>query len=255
MLQLKAVMKDHGALRADGQRTIYGYFDEGDISLLATAYPRIGESVISRIAGAINAPRLLEVTTILEVVHRYIEGSFSKIRGLGINAVSNPLSVLFWNGEQERVQRIKTRESELMHGACEKLALHTDGVEKVNEILSEMFGLRLAFGCSCCAIIVKATDAKALFASEHYRMRETAGRNFDSDVLCVTGDLLETDSVADLPPNILGASSDFHEAEVDSYLRFAQVNQMVVANNIVMRHPPVDAELIEFLRGDTRLAA
>ena len=255
MQQLTAVMKDHPALRANGQRTVYGYFDEGDISLLAKTYPRIGEGVIERIAGAINAPRLLEVTTILEVVHRYLEGSFSQIRGLGIKAISNPLSVLFWNGEQERVQRIKTRESELMHGACEKLALHTDGVEKINEILSELFGLRLAFGCSCCAIIIKAADAKMLFDSEHYRMRETAGRNFDSDVLCVTGDLLEADSVADLPQDILDASSDFHEAEVVSYLRFARVNEMIVAHNIVTRHPAVDASLVEFLKGNTRLAA
>ena len=254
MKQLTAVMKDHPALRADGQRTIYGYFDEGDIPLLTKAYPRVGEDVIGRIAGAINAPRLLEVTTILEVVHRYLEGSFSKIRGLGINAVSNPLSVLFLNKE-ERVQRIKTRESELMHGACEKLALHSDGVEKVNAILGEQFGLRLSFGCSCCAIIVKASDVRTLFDSEHYRNREKFGRDFDSDVLCVTGDLLEADSVADLPSDILDASSDFHEAEVVSYLRFARVNEMVIATNIVTRYPPVDASLVEFLKGNARLAA
>jgi hypothetical protein len=254
-MTLTAVTKDHPALRADGQRTIYGYFDGGDIPLLAKAYPRIGESVIERIAGAINAPRLLEVTTILEVVHRYLEGSFSRIRGLGINAVSNPLSVLFWNGQQERVQRIKTRESELMHGACEKLALRTDGVAKVNAILAELFGLRLAFGCSCCAIVVKVSDASALFASEHYHNRETFGRLFDSDVLCVTGDLLEADSVADLPSDILDASSDFHEAEVDSYVRFARVNEMVVTTNIVAFSPPADASLVEFLKGNARLAA
>jgi hypothetical protein len=253
-MQLKAVMKDHPALRANGQRTVYGYFDEGDIPLLAKVYPRIGEDVIARISRAINAPRLLEVTTILEVVHRYLEGSFSKIRGLSINAVSNPLSVLFLNKE-ERVQRIKTRESELMHGACEKLALHTDGLEKLNAILDERFGLQLAFGCSCCAIIVKTTDIRTLLDSEHYRMRETAGRDFDSDVLCVTGDLLEADSVADLPSDILNASSDFHEAEVDSYLRFAKVNEMVVTTNIVTRYPTVDTKLVEFLKGNARLAA
>lgn len=246
---MKAIMKDNPALRENGQRTVYGYFDEGDTPLLAKTYPLIGGDVITKIAGAINAPRLLEVTTILEVVHRYREKSFSRIRGLSINAVSNPLSVLFWNEEQERVQRIKTRESELMHGACEKLALRTDGVAKVNQILAESFGLRLAFGCSCCAIVIHSSDAEALFTSEHYRDRETYGRLFDSDVLCVTGDLLEADSVADLPPGILNASSDFHESEVESYLRFARVNEAVVATNIVAANPPVDTRLVDFLRG------
>ncbi len=126
-------MKDNPALLANGNRTIYGYFDKGDIPHLAEAYPLIGGDAIARIADAINAPRLLEVTTILEVVHRYLEKSFSQIRGLSIKAVSNPLSVLFWNEKEGRVQRIKTRESELMHGACEKLALRTDGVAKVNQ--------------------------------------------------------------------------------------------------------------------------
>ncbi|HVU75710.1 MAG TPA: hypothetical protein VHD38_02665 [Candidatus Paceibacterota bacterium] len=254
-MQLTAVQKGNPALRADGNRTVYGYFDEGDIPLLAKEYPMIGEAVIAKIASAINAPRLLEVTTVLEVTHRYIEGTFSRIRGLGIHAVSNPLSVLFFNQKERRVQRIKTRESELMHGACEKLALHTDGVNKVNDILKESFGLQIAFGCSCCAIIVKTADIPALFASKHYRMRETAGRNFDSDVLCVSGDLFSAGSVSDLPAGILDNSSDFHEEEVESYLRFARINDMVVARNVVSAHPPVDEELIEFLTGERRIAA
>jgi hypothetical protein len=248
-------MKDHPALHANGNRTIYGYFHKDDIPLLAETYPLIGGDMVARIADAINAPRLLEVTTILEVVHRYLEKSFSLIRGLSIKAVSNPLSVLFWSEEQKRVQRIKTRESELMHGACEKLALRTDGIAKVNGILAETFGLRLAFGCSCCAIVVHTSDVETLFASEHYRNRETYGRLFDSDVLCVTGDLLEADSVADLSPDILDASSDFHKAEVESYLRFARVNEAVVTTNIVAANPPVDTRLVEFLKGNVAVAA
>ncbi len=255
MLQLTAVQKDHPALGADGNRTIYGYFDRGDIPLLAKEYPMIGHGVIAKIADAINAPRLLEVTTVLEVVHRYLEGSFSKIRGLGIHAVSNPLSVLFFNQEEGRVQRIKTRESELMHGSCEKLALHTDGVAKINDILQESFNVQIAFACSCCIIVVKTTDAPALFASKHYGMRETAGRNFDSDVLSVTNDLFSAGSVSDLSADILDSSSDFHEEEVASYLRFARINEMVVASNVVSARPPVDEELIEFLTGRQRLAA
>jgi hypothetical protein len=252
---MKPIMKEHPALHANGNRTIYGYFHKGDIPYLTETYPLIGGNVIARIAGAINAPRLLEVTTILEVAHRYLEKSFSQIRGLSIKAVSNPLSILFWNEEQERVQRVKTRESELMHGACEKLALRTDGVAKVNEILTETFSLRLAFGCSCCAIVVHASDAEVLFASEHYRDRETYGRLFDSDVLCVTGDLLEADSVADVPQDILDASPDFHEAEVKSYLRFARVNEAAVTNNVVAANPPHDARLVGFLKGTAALAA
>lgn len=252
---MRSITKDHPALHANGNRTIYGYFHPNDIPHLAEAYPLIGAATIARIADAINAPRLLEVTTVLEVVHRYLEGSFSRIRGLSINAVSNPLSVLFWNAEKDRVQRIKTRESELMHGACEKLALRTDGVAKINGILAEVFGLRLAFGCSCCAIVVRSSDAETLFTSEHYRNRETFGRLFDSDVLCVSQDLLEADSVADLPPNILDASSDFHEAEVESYLRFARVNEAVVKANVVVANPPVDVRLVEFLKGSIAVAA
>lgn len=249
------VTKPHPALKVDGQRTIHGYFHEGDIPLLAKAYPLIGEGVIRRIAQAINAPRLLEVATVLEVVHRYLEGAFSKIRGLAIQVVSNPLSILFWNDQKGCVQRIKTRESELMHGACEKLALRTDGVERINTILEDTFGLRLTFGCSCCAIVVGTGDAPALFASEYYRTRETFGRLFDSDVLCVTGDLLATDSVASVPPETLAASADFHEDEAMSYIRFARVCCEVVVQNPVTGRPLADQSVMRFLRGSDQLAA
>lgn len=254
-MHLTSVTKDHPAFNADGGRTVHGYFDEGDIPLLAEAYPRIGEMVIGKIAGAINAPRLLEVATVLEVVHRYLEGSFSEIRGLAIKAVSNPLSVLFWNQEAERVQRIKTNESELMHGASEKLALRTDGVAKVNDILREFFGLRLAFGCSCCMLVVKDTDAPALFASGYYRQRETFGRLFDSDVLCVSEDLLAVESVAELPARILDASADFHEPEVASYLRFARVCNGITAKNTFAFCPALGVSVKEFLTRNVRHVA
>ena len=254
-MKLKLGIKDYPAFRVSGERTVYGYFSDGDVTLLADAYPRIDQRVITRIAEAINAPRLLEVATILEVAHRYLEGSFSSVQGLALRAVSNPLSVLFWNEEKGRVQRIKTRESELMHGASEKLALRTDGVEKVNGILRDTFGLRLAFGCSCCVIVVKDADAPALFASEYYRKRETFGRLYDSDVLCVTGDLLVGDSVLNLPRRILDRSADFHEAEVASYVRFAKVCERVVSENPVNLGHSSDDALAIFLRGAVLSAA
>lgn len=251
----KSVMKDNPALSASGARTVYGDFDKGDTAHLAAAYPRVGQAVIERIASVVNAPRLLEVTTILEVASRYLEGSFSQIRGLAIQVAANPLSILFWNHDKGCVQRIKTRESELMHGACEKLALRTDGIAKVNQVLFESHGLRLAFGCSCCAIVVHDSDAQTLFSSEYYRNRETFGRIFDSDVLCVSGDLLAAESVADVPTPILASSADFHQEEVDSYLRFARVNEGVVAANPISPHLPIDSRLVEFLKGNARLAA
>jgi methylglyoxal synthase len=61
--------------------------------------------------------------------------------------------------------------------------------------------------------------------------------------------------VADVPPDILDASSDFHEAEVKSYLRFARVNEAIVATNIVAANSFVDAMLVKFLKGNTVLAA
>lgn len=120
--------------------------------------------------------------------------------------------------------RVKTHETELLHGPMEKLALRTAGMRKLNRLLDQEFGIQIVAGCSCCKIAVATDDLDVLFESDYYNTRESKGRFFDADVLTVGNSLWDGISVRDVPPAILAASADFGSAEVKSYLRFTEAS-------------------------------
>jgi hypothetical protein len=237
--KLSPAHKSAPALLCNGERTIHGYYSSGDAAILAQHYPKTGQATIEKIASLINYPRLLEVAGLVELVERYLEGSFSKLRNVAIKVASNPLSILFWSPRDNTVHRVKTRESELLHGAMEKMALRRGSLDRINEFLGITHGMQVTYGCSCCGIAVAKDDVSALYASDYYRDREGFGRLFDSDVLTSSDTLFEGVSVADVPQKILDASADFGQPEVTSYLRFARATKSVLAGN------PVTPDLTE----------
>jgi len=121
--------------------------------------------------------------------------------------------------------------------------------------LGQRHNIAITYGCSCCGIAVAASDLPALYASKYYRQREGFGRLFDSDVLTTSGTLFTGVTVADIPQQVLDASADFGQAEVTSYLRFAQASQAVlVANPVTPDLSKAMEEVRHFLLGDTRKA-
>lgn len=224
-------MKDEPAVEPDGQRTIWGTFSPVDATLLGRFYPLVGEDLIQDIANLINFPRLLEVTGVVEMVERYLEGSFSSIRDITIKLAANPLSLFYWDKERKVVRRVKLHETELMHGPMEKLALRDGSLQQINQLLDRRHGIQVTFGCSCCAIAVATENLGTLYQSSYYRAREGFGRLLDSDVLSVSGQLFAGVSVTDIPPAILARSADFHEAEVRSYVRLAAAARTALVEN------------------------
>lgn len=223
--------KSAPALDGDGKRTIHGYYHEGDAVVLARHYPLTGQETIEKLASFINFPRLLEVAGLAEMIERYLEESFSALRDVAFKIASNPLSLLFWSSKNNAVYRVKTPETELLHGAMEKMALRRGSFDKINDFLGGRYGLALTYGCSCCVIVVAKTDLATLYESQFYHDREGLGRFFDSDVLTASESLFFCSSVADVPPGILAASADFGHAEVQSYLRFAAATGAVMSEN------------------------
>jgi hypothetical protein len=248
--KLSPAQKSAPALDGDGKRTIHGYYHENDAVVLARHYPRTGQATIEKIASLINYPRLLEVAGLVELVERYLEGSFSRLKGVAFEIASNPLSILFWSPRDKTVHRVKTRETELLHGAMEKMALRRGSLEKINDFLNGNHGLVLTYGCSCCAIAIAKSDLQALYDSDYYRVREGLGRLFDSDVLTTSGALFDGVSVTDVPQKILDASADFGQTEVRSYLRFAKATEAVIEENPIT--PDLTEDLVDvqgFLMG------
>ncbi|MCA9364508.1 MAG: hypothetical protein KC736_01310 [Candidatus Moranbacteria bacterium] len=238
-----------------GERTIHGYYDSGDAAILARFYPKTGEELIDKIARLINHPRLLEVAGLVELLERYLEKSFSTIRGVTMNVVSNPLSVLFWSRKNGTVHRVKTKESELLHGAMEKMALRRGSLDEINALLGQQHGVALTYGCSCCGIAVAKDNLPALYTSDYYQQREGFGRLFDSDVLTASGELFEGVSVSDVPQAILDASADFGPREVTSYIRFAKAaNAVVEENPVKLDLSAATEEVRKFLLGEDAVA-
>ncbi|MBY0537923.1 hypothetical protein K2P47_00830 [Patescibacteria group bacterium] len=248
--KLQPATKEDAALDDTGARTIWGHYSPSDAAILAEHYPRVGEALITEISQQINHPRLLEVAGVAEMVERYLEGSFSTIRDLTIKLAANPLSILYWNGAG--VRRVKTFETEMLHGPMEKLALRAGSVLKINRLLDNRHGMQLTFGCSCCVIAVATNDLDTLHESSYYNLREGFGRLYDSDVLTASGQLFDGVSVADVPSQILQKTADFHDTEVTSFLRFAQACRDTQQRNRV--HPDQQSalpELSQFLTGQT----
>ncbi len=229
--KLKPATKDDEAVHSDGTRTIWGTYAPGDAAILAQSYPRVGAGLIAEIASLIRFPRLLEVAGVVEMVERYLEGSLSNIRDAGVKLAVNPLSLFYWSKGERTVRRVKTVETELLHGPMEKLALRAGSLLGINKLLHERHGLQVTFGCSCCVIAVASRDLTTLYNSPYYQAREGFGRLLDSDVLSVTGQLFDGVSVSDIPKGILALSADFHREEVQSYLRFAAACRQTISEN------------------------
>ena len=221
---------------ADGKtrRTIWGYFLPEDVDVIAEAYPEIPRDMITQIATVRNddnvelipAPRLLEVLVPIELVARFLRGEYSRIkRGIpeGLKLVANPLSILSW--VDGVVQRVVTNETELMHKPAEKLALRTGALAKLNAIFAEHFGLKLAYGCSCCALVFQEQDEATVLGSGYYNKREQMGRWYDSDTLVALDRLHGPMRMRDVPQKFIDGSVDFGVEEVTSYERFASVAQ------------------------------
>lgn len=251
--KLQPATKDDAALDDTGARTIWGHYVPSDAAILAEHYPQVGEALITEISQQINHPRLLEVAGVVEMVARYLDGSFSTIRDLTIKLAANPLSILYWDGTG--VRRVKTFETEMLHGPMEKLALRAGNLLKINRLLDNRHGMQITFGCSCCVIAVGTVDLDILYGSSYYNLREGFGRLYDSDVLTASGQLFDGVSVADVPQQILQKTADFHNTEVVSFLRFAQACRDTQLRNRV--HPDQDSplsELRQFLTGQSSAA-
>ena len=229
--KLQPATKNDEAVQSDGTRTIWGTYAPCDATILAQSYPRVGAGLITEIASLIRFPRLLEVAGVVEMAERYLEGSLSNIRDAGIKLAANPLSLFYWSEREQTVRRVKTFETELLHGPMEKLALRTGSMHVINQLLDERHGLQVTFGCSCCVITVASTDLATLYSSPYYQAREGFGRLLDSDVLSVSGQLFAGVSVSDIPDEILALSADFHHEEVRSYQRFATACHQTVREN------------------------
>lgn len=216
---------------AGAQRTIWGFYKDPDADMIGANYPLLGADFAREVAAMINDPRLLEVLGITEIVHRYLEESFTQIRkGLeGVNVAANPLSILFWNNQADRVQRIVTRATELLHKAMEKVALREGSVDKINAMLGQHFNLKIATGCSCCTIVGRTEDMPTVLASEYYWKREQLGRRYDSDALAATSDLFMVPNIGDVPQWVLDSTADFGAAEVASYQRLERVAAVCLA--------------------------
>lgn len=229
--KLKPATKDEEAVRSDGTRTIWGTYAPSDATILAQSYPRVGARLIAEIASLIRFPRLLEVAGVVEMLERYLEGSLSDIHDAGVRLAANPLSLFYWSKGEQTVRRVKTFETELLHGPMEKLALRAGSLLGINKLIDERHGLQVTFGCSCCVIAVASGDLATLYDSPYYQAREGFGRLLDSDVLSVSEQLFAGVSVSDIPEGILALSADFHHEEVQSYLRFAAACRQTVREN------------------------
>jgi hypothetical protein len=242
------VTKGNPAVTIENARTIWGIYDPRDAAALAEFFPKMGERLIREIADHINDPRLLEVAGLAMLGERYLSSDFSQITGLeGVRFAANPLSILFWDDHANSVRRIKTRETEMLHGPMEKMALRGRSLERINELLHKRHGFQIVYACSCCAVAVATEDKHRLYESRYYNTREGLGRRYDSDVLTVHGRLHDGSSIADVPESILNRTADFGKGEVQSYLRLAEAAGYALERTpVVMTLPDEDAKA--FLR-------
>jgi len=183
--------------------------------------------------GFFKAPRLYEVLGPIELAYRMINGFYSTISTpavtVGIQTAYNPLSILSKIGD--KVVRVKTTESQLLHEGMEKLNLRQYTMQKVNELFDQLFGLQIRFACSCGVGAVKTADVYSPDFLQFLENREEMGRTFDSDVLTVTGNLFWCESAKAVPVEIISGSPDVNSQEIDSYLRYYNVVKSIVELN------------------------
>ncbi len=225
--------KTEPAITKTNHRTIWGPLVESDIPYLVKFYPIFSEGEMRNYVKLFFQPRLSEVVGPLELAYRMINGFYSRIKGLNLKVAYNPLSVL--SMIENRIVRVKTTESELLHKSMEKLALRTKTMLGINSLFKEKFNLQIAFACSCGVGAVKNEDVSLFLDSQYYMNREGNGRLYDSDVLSVDGNLFHCNSITEVPKSILEASADVGQREVESYVRYYNcVNQIITDNPAII---------------------
>lgn len=230
---LQATIKDTPAIDNKGFRTLTGVVAPGDEELILKHYPIMSLENLQIYLSFFKAPRLYEVVGPLELAYRMLNGLYSTISTpavtVGIQTAYNPLSILSKVGE--RVVRVKTPESQLLHEGMEKLNLRQYTMQKVNEFFDQLFGLQIRFACSCGVGAVKTSDVYSPDFVQFLENREEMGRTFDSDVLTVTGNLFFCDSVREVPAEIILGSPDVNQQEINSYIRYYNAVKSIVESN------------------------
>lgn len=230
---LQKTTKDTPAINGQGFRTLTGVIAPGDEFLILQYYPIMSLENLQTYLSLFKAPRLYEVLGPIELAYRMLNGLYSTISTpavvVEIQTAYNPLSILSKVGD--RVVRVKTTESQLLHEGMEKLNLRQYTMQKVNELFDQLFGLQLRFACSCGVGVVKTSDVYSPDFVQFLENREEMGRTFDSDVLTVTGNLFFCDSVREVPAEIILGSPDVNQQEIDSYSRYYDAVKSIVESN------------------------
>jgi hypothetical protein len=134
-----------------------------------------------------------------------------------------------------KVIRIKTQESEVLHKSMEKLALRSKTLQEINLFFDKIFGIQIAFACSCGVGAIRTNDLQSFMESEYYCQREGYGRMFDSDVLGNQGNLFLADSIDLVPKELLTISRDVGEEEVASYHRYFSILKEITKEPILFQ--------------------
>ncbi len=230
---LQEIIKDTPAIDNKGFRTLTGVVAPSDEELILKYYPIMSLENLKTYLGFFKAPRLYEVLGPIELAYRMINGLYSTISTpavtVAIQTAYNPLSILSKVGE--RVVRVKTPESQLLHEGMEKLNLRQYTMQKVNEFFDQLFGLQLRFACSCGVGVVRTVDVYSPDFVKFLENREEMGRTFDSDVLTISGNLFWCESAKTVPAEIISGSPDVNQQEIDSYVRYYNVVKSIVESN------------------------
>jgi len=118
------------AIDDTGHRTIWGPYVERDFEKIYSKYNTLSRKQLRKYISFFFEPRLSEILGPLELLQRMSEKSFSKIRGITFDLAYNPLSILTM--KDNKIIRIKTQESEVLHKSMEKLALRWKTLQEIN---------------------------------------------------------------------------------------------------------------------------
>jgi len=230
---LQKTTKDTPAINDQGFRTLTGVVAPGDEELILQHYPIMNLENLQSYLGLFKAPRLYEVLGPLELAYRMLNGLYSTISTpavkVEVQTAYNPLSILSKIGD--KILRVKTTESQLLHEGMEKLNLRSYTMQKVNDFFDQLFGLQIRFACSCGVGAVKTSDMYSPDFVQFLENREEMGRTFDSDVLTITGNLFFCESANTVPAEIILGSPDVNQQEIDSYVRYYNVVKNIVESN------------------------
>jgi|AntAceMinimDraft_13_1070369.scaffolds.fasta_scaffold12604_2 hypothetical protein len=219
------------AIDDTGHRTIWGPYVERDFEKIYSKYNTLSRKQLRKYISFFFEPRLSEILGPLELLQRMSEKSFSKIRGITFDLAYNPLSILTM--KDNKIIRIKTQESEVLHKSMEKLALRWKTLQEINIFFDRIFGVQIIFACSCGVGMVYSKNMKELLESEYYCQREGYGRMFDSDVLGKQGNLFFAESIDLVPKELLTISRDVGTEEVSSYHRYFNTLKKITEEPIV----------------------